>query len=75
MSICDILNVTGASETSLKYVGTLLKKTRVSFLSVFIMYLIHSDHVHDSSVCLLHPTSVLFILGEVGWHGVVSHRN
>lgn len=50
----------GASETSMKCVGTLLIKTRVSFQSVFIMYMMHFImSVTELCVsCTLHLCSV-----------------
>lgn len=69
ISICDILDVTWLAFSSIYKVCW----DTVSFLSAFIMYLMHSDCVCDSSMCVLHPEAVLFILGR--GHGVASHRN
>lgn len=67
VSICDILHVPGASETSTKCVGTLLIKTRVSFLSVFIVYVMHLI-MSVTQLCV----SCILHLCSVDWAGVME---
>lgn len=67
MSICDILHVAGASETSVKCVGTLLEKTRVSFLPVFIVYVMHLI-MSVTQLCI----SFILHLCSVDWAGAME---